>query len=50
MTSADKPRSKMLELKERRGPVSAELLDSVRQNNAAKTAISERWPAGPHDT
>jgi predicted transcriptional regulator len=47
MTSADKPRSKMLELKERRGPVSAELLDSVRQNNAAKTAIKRALAGGP---
>jgi len=35
MTTDAKPRSKMLELKERRGPVSEQLLESVKKNNAA---------------
>jgi predicted transcriptional regulator len=47
VTSADKPRSKMLELKERRGPVSEDLLESVRRNNAAKTAIKRALAGGP---
>jgi hypothetical protein len=47
MTSPEKPRSKMLELKERRGPVSPELLESVRQNNAARPRSRRRSPAGP---
>lgn len=47
MTSAEKPRSKMLELKERRGPVSEQLLESVRHNNAAKTAIKRALAGGP---
>jgi predicted transcriptional regulator len=47
MTSVDKPRSKMLELKERRGPVSDRLLESVRQNNAAKSAIKRALAGGP---
>jgi len=47
MTSVDKPRSKMLELKERRGPVPPELLESVRQNNAVKTAIKRALAGGP---
>jgi len=47
MTATEKPRSKMLELKERRGPVSAELLESVRQNNAAKAAIKRALAGGP---
>jgi predicted transcriptional regulator len=47
MTAAEKPRSKMLDLKERRGPVSPELLESVRQNNAAKTAIKRALVSGP---
>ena len=47
MTSTEKPRSKMLELKERRGPVSPALLESVRQNNAAKSAIKRALAGGP---
>lgn len=47
MTAAEKPRSKMLELKERRGPVSPELLESVRQNNAARTAIRRALAGEP---
>ena len=47
MTSVDKSRSKMLELKERRGPVSDRLLESVRQNNAAKSAIKRALAGGP---
>lgn len=47
MTVPDKPRSKMLELKERRGPVSTALLDSIRLNNAARTAIKRTLAAGP---
>jgi predicted transcriptional regulator len=47
MTSPEKPRSKMLELKERRGPVSPALLESVRLNNAAKSAIKKALAAGP---
>jgi predicted transcriptional regulator len=47
MTSPEKPRSKMLELKERRGPVSPELLESVRQNNSARAAIKKALAAGP---
>ena len=45
--STEKPRSKMLDLKERRGPVSPALLESVRQNNAAKSAIKKALAAGP---
>jgi predicted transcriptional regulator len=37
----------MLELKERRGPVSPELLESVRQNNSARAAIKKALAAGP---
>jgi len=48
MASPEKPRSKMLELKERRGPVSPALLESVRQNNAARAAVKKALAAGPH--
>ena len=47
MTATEQPRSKMLELKERRGPVSKELLDSVRENNAARAAIKRALAGGP---
>ncbi len=47
MTASEKPRSKMLELKERRGPVSPALLESVRANNAARAAIKKSLAAGP---
>lgn len=47
MTVDEKPRSKMLALKERRGPVSERLLESVRQNNAARTAIKRALADGP---
>jgi predicted transcriptional regulator len=47
MTSAEKPKSKMLELKERRGPVSDLLLESVRKNNAAKGAVKRALASGP---
>jgi predicted transcriptional regulator len=46
MTAVDKPRNKMLELKERRGPVSSALLESVRQNNAVKSAIKKSLAGG----
>jgi predicted transcriptional regulator len=48
MTATEKPRSKMLELKERRGPVSPALLESVRLNNAAKASIKKALADGPH--
>jgi DNA-binding transcriptional ArsR family regulator len=48
MSDEARPRSKMLALKERRGPVPEELLDSVRQNNAARTAIKRALADGPH--
>jgi predicted transcriptional regulator len=48
MTTEAKPRSKMLELKERRGPVSEQLLESVKKNNAAKAAIKRALADGPH--
>jgi hypothetical protein len=41
-------RSKMLALKERRGPVSERLLESMRANNAAKSAIKKSLADGPH--
>jgi len=47
MASLEKPKSKMLELKERRGPVSPALLESVRANNAAKAAIKKSLATGP---
>jgi predicted transcriptional regulator len=47
MTDADKPRSKMLALKERRGPVPEELFEAVRQNNAARAAIKRALSEGP---
>jgi predicted transcriptional regulator len=46
-TTTDKPRSKMLALKERRGPVSEKLLESIRQNNAARAAIKKALAQGP---
>jgi predicted transcriptional regulator len=48
MTTDAKPRSKMLELKERRGPVSEQLLESVKKNNAARAAIKRALADGPH--
>ena len=48
MTTDAKPRSKMLELKERRGPVSEQLLESVKRNNAARAAIKRALADGPH--
>jgi hypothetical protein len=47
MSDEARPRGKMLALKERRGPVSQELLDSVRENNAARTAIKRVLAVGP---
>jgi hypothetical protein len=47
MTAVEKHKSKMLELKERRGPVSEQLLESVRRNNAAKSAVKRALAAGP---
>jgi predicted transcriptional regulator len=47
MTAPEKPKSKMLELKERRGPVSPALLESVRLNNAAKASIKKALADGP---
>ncbi len=47
MSADEKPRNKMLELKERRGPVPAALLESVRQNNSNKTAIKRALAGGP---
>ena len=38
----------MLELKERRGPVSEQLLESVKKNNAARAAIKRALADGPH--
>lgn len=46
-TTAEKPRSKMLALKERRGPVSAELLESIRQGNQTRVAIKKALASGP---
>jgi hypothetical protein len=40
-------RGKMLALKEQRGPVPQELLDSVRQNNAARAAIKKALAESP---
>ena len=47
MTATAKPRSKMLELKDRRGPVPERLLDSVRENNAARAAVKRALASGP---
>jgi hypothetical protein len=47
MSEAREPRSKMLALKERRGPVPEQLLDSIRHNNAAKAAIKRALGEGP---
>jgi hypothetical protein len=47
MTEATETRAKMLALKERRGPVPEKLLDSVRQNNAARAAIKRALSEGP---
>ena len=47
MTNPENPRNKMLELKDKRGPVSPALLESVRHNNAAKAAIKKALAAGP---
>jgi hypothetical protein len=48
-TEAPKPeaRGKMLALKERRGPVPQELLDAVRDNNAARAAIKKTLAESP---
>ncbi len=47
MTAPEKPRTKMLELKERRGGAPKTLLDAVREQNAAKAAIRRALAAGP---
>ena len=47
MTTAVKPRSSMLELKERRGGTPQALLDAVREHNAARSAIKKALADGP---
>ena len=47
MTTTQKPMTKMLALKERRGGTPQALLDSVREHNAAKAAIKRALAAGP---
>jgi hypothetical protein len=47
MTTADKPRTRMLELKERRGGAPQALLDYVREINAARSAIKRALTGGP---
>ncbi len=47
MTATPKPLTKMQALKERRGGAPQALLDSVRENNAAKTAIKRALADGP---
>jgi predicted transcriptional regulator len=46
-TTTDKARARMLALKERRGPVSDELLESIRLNNAARAAVKKALASGP---
>jgi hypothetical protein len=46
--TTEKARSKMLALKERRGPVSDRVLESIRENNAARAAIKKALADGPH--
>ena len=47
MNTTEKPKSKMLQLKERRGGAPQALLDSVREHNAARTAIKRALAGGP---
>ena len=47
MTTTEKPKSKMLQLKERRGGTPQALLDSVREHNAARAAIKKALAGGP---
>jgi hypothetical protein len=47
MTTTEKPKTKMMQLKERRGGAPQALLDSVREHNAAKAAIRRALAAGP---
>jgi len=49
VAEAPKPeaRSKMLALKEQRGPVPEELLETVRDNNAARAAIRKALAESP---
>jgi hypothetical protein len=47
MSSSEQPATKMLELKERRGGAPKDLLDRVRQQQAAKTAIRRALAGGP---
>ncbi len=47
MTAEPKPLTKMQALKERRGGAPQALLDSVREANAAKTAIKRALAEGP---
>jgi predicted transcriptional regulator len=47
MTTAEKPRTKMLQLKESRGGAPQALLDSVREHNTAKAAIRRALADGP---
>lgn len=47
MTTPGKPMNKMLALKERRGGTPQALLDSVREHNAAKSAIKRALANGP---
>ena len=47
MTAPEKPKTKMLQLKELRGGTPKALLDSVREHNAARAAIRRALAAGP---
>jgi hypothetical protein len=47
MTTTEQPKSRMLQLKERRGGTPQALLDAVRDHNAAKAAIRKALAAGP---
>jgi predicted transcriptional regulator len=45
--TTERPRSKMLALKEKRGPVSEKLLESIRQGNQVRAAIKKALSSGP---
>ena len=47
MNSTEKPKSKMLQLKELRGGAPQALLDSVREQAAARSAIRKALADGP---
>jgi len=49
MSEATEPkaRTRLLALKERRGPVSEQLLASIREGNATRTAIKKALASGP---